>query len=55
MGGLYSRLKKHYSTKIDCGYLNPQGLYNNRCFDLKIVRGLIYKRKLAPFYKGLRD
>lgn len=42
------------STNIDYGYLVPQGIYTaaDTDYDLNVVRSLIRKGHLAPFYKG---
>lgn len=50
MGRACSKLK---TTTIDNGYLNPRGIYNNDVdYDLTIVKQLIRKGQLAPFYEG---
>lgn len=42
------------SETVDGGYLFPQGVYYGpQDFKVAVVRDLIIRRKLAPFYKGL--
>lgn len=39
---------------VDGGYLFPQGVYHGgQDFKVSVVRDMIVKRRLAPFYKGL--
>lgn len=55
------KCEKHYldlvirlNENVDGGYLAPQGIYkSNLDFNTEIVRGLIIKRKIAPFYISL--
>lgn len=42
------------SETVDGGFLYPQGVYHGaQDFKVSVVRELIIRRKLAPFYKGL--
>lgn len=44
---------KDPSETVDGGYLFPQGVYNGpQDFKLSVVRDLIIRRRMAPFYKG---
>ncbi|CAO3660081.1 unnamed protein product [Rhizopus stolonifer] len=56
MGVLYSRLKCYCTRSVDHGCLKPQGIYRvQNDFDMGLVRNLIFKGKLAPFYKGTNE
>lgn len=45
-----------YTENVDGGYLAPFGTYkSNLDYNCDIVRGLIMKRRLAPFYTPLQD
>jgi hypothetical protein len=56
MGHTCSKLKSvntSPSTLVDHGTLNPRGIYTmNTDYDISIVRNLIRKGQLAPFYEG---
>lgn len=42
------------SETVDGGFLFPQGVYNGpQDFKVSVVRELIIRRKMAPFYKGV--
>lgn len=42
------------SEMVDGGYLYPQGVYSSpQDFKVDVVRDVIIRRKMAPFYKGL--
>ncbi|PRT55515.1 Protein SIP5 [Wickerhamiella sorbophila] len=44
------------SEMVDGGYLYPQGVYSTpQDFKVDVVRDVIIRRKLAPFYKGLES
>lgn len=44
------------SEMVDGGYLYPQGVYSSpQDFKVDVVRDVIIRRKLAPFYKGLES
>lgn len=41
------------AKSIDFGYINPRGIYSNEIsYDLNIVKHMIRKGRLAPFYDG---
>lgn len=41
------------SSSLDYGTLNPHGIYSSDTdYDAQIVRALIRKGRLAPFYQG---
>lgn len=45
-----------FDENVDGGFLAPYGIYNlNLDYNVDIVKSLIIKRKLAPFYTPLQD
>lgn len=53
MGHACSKLKVATTTTIDFGYTSPRGIYSSDVeYDLNIVKQLIRKGRLAPFYEG---
>ncbi|KAI8085756.1 uncharacterized protein B0P05DRAFT_533598 [Gilbertella persicaria] len=58
MGHTCSKIKVVHSPSaglVDYGYLSPQGIDHNVDYDMGIVRSLIRKGYLAPFYEGLTE